>query len=95
MNKLDRIKLQIKPILIKNNVSQLSVFGSFARGEEKKNSDIDVLVSFVGEKSLMDLIGLKFDLEKELKREIDIGTYDAINPLLKKSIKKDEIKIYG
>jgi hypothetical protein len=95
MNKLDRIKLRIKPILIKNNVSRLSIFGSFARGEEKKNSDIDMLVKFTGQKSLMDLMDLKFDLEKELKIDVDIATYDSINPLLEKIIKKDEIKIYG
>jgi hypothetical protein len=73
----------------------LSIFGSFARGEEKKNSDIDMLVKFTGQKSLMDLMDLKFDLEKELKIDVDIATYDSINPLLEKIIKKDEIKIYG
>jgi uncharacterized protein len=95
MKKLDKIKLQIRPILIKNNVSRLSVFGSYARGNENKKSDLDLLVSFDQEKSLMDFIGLKIELEKKLKLNIDLLTYDSISPFLKENIKKDEILIYG
>ena len=95
MKRFDKIKSQIKPIKIKNNVSRLSVFGSFAMGQQNKNSDIDVLVKFNKEKSLIDFIGLKLELEKEFKRDVDLLTYEAINPLLKESIQKDEIVIYG
>lgn len=92
---LNKLKTEIKPILIKNNVSRLSVFGSFARGEQNKNSDIDILVKFNKEKSLLDLIGLKYELQEKLQREVDVLTYDSINPLLRDIIQKDEILVYG
>jgi predicted nucleotidyltransferase len=43
----------------------------------------------------MDLIGLKIELQERLGRDVDVLTYDSINPLLAKSIKSDEVKIYG
>ena len=44
MKKITEIKAKILPILKKNDVVRASIFGSFARGEEKKRSDIDMLV---------------------------------------------------
>ena len=46
-------------ILRKNGVVKAGIFGSYARGEAKKNSDIDILIKFKGSKSLFDLSGLK------------------------------------
>jgi predicted nucleotidyltransferase len=40
-------------------------------------------VEFEGEKSLLDLAGLKVELEELLKRRVDVLTYDSLHPLLK------------
>ncbi len=81
------------PILKRNDVVKAGIFGSYARGEQKKNSDLDMLIQFKGNKNLFDLVGLKLDLEKNLKKKVDVLTYKSINPLLKKYILNDEVRI--
>ena len=80
-------------ILKHNGVSNASIFGSFARGEMKKNSDIDLLIKFKGSKSLLDLAGLKLILEDSLGRKVDLLTYNSLHPLLKDRILREQEKI--
>jgi predicted nucleotidyltransferase len=95
MKKVDiENKDKLDKIFKEYGVKKAAVFGSIARGEAKKSSDIDILVEFIGEKSLLDLVGLKFALEKILKRKVDITTYNALHPLLRDSILKDQILIF-
>ncbi|MBI4171115.1 MAG: nucleotidyltransferase family protein [Candidatus Aenigmarchaeota archaeon] len=84
----------IIPILKEYDVKKAGIFGSVARGEAKKNSDIDLLIEFSGRKSLLDLVGLKLDLEERLKKRVDIAEYGALHPLLKERILKEEVRIY-
>lgn len=88
-------KKEITPILRRRGVAKAAFFGSFARGEAKKTSDIDLLVGFKGDKSLLDMVGLRFELEKKLGKKVDLLTYGAIHPRLKKYILKDQKLIYG
>src|SRR3989338_8359463 len=67
---LERIKRISIPILKKNGVVKAGIFGSYARGEAKKNSDIDLLIKFKGRKSLLDLSGLKIELESKLTKKV-------------------------
>lgn len=90
MKKIKKIKNKIMPILNRHSVKKAAIFGSFARGEEKKTSDIDILVKLPGEKSLLDLIGLKLDLEDILNKKVDVLTYDSIHPLLKNIILNEQ-----
>jgi len=95
MNKeIEKIKKKIIPTLKKNKVVRAGIFGSYARGENRKNSDVDILVEIKTRPfSLFDLVSLEFELEKILKRKVDLLTYKGINPLLKKYILPDEVKI--
>lgn len=93
--KIATVISQITPILRKYKVKKASIFGSFARGEEKKNSDLDILVELGEIGGLLALAGLKRELEKVSKRRVDLLTYRAIHPPIKQYIKKDEIKVYG
>jgi hypothetical protein len=92
INAKNRAKLNA--IFKEYGVKKAAVFGSYARGEQKKRSDIDLLVEFGGEKSLLDLVGLGFDLERIFKKKVDINTYNALHPLLRDSILKDQVLIY-
>ena len=92
-SRIERIKSRIVPVLKKNEVARAGIFGSFARGEEKKGSDIDILIEFKGRKSLLDLAGIEMKLEKALKNKVDLLTYKSINPLLKRRILKEEVRI--
>ena len=89
------LKKKIIPILKRNNVVKAGIFGSFARGEAKKGSDIDILIEVKAKKfSLLDLIRLEMELEKKLRRKVDLLTYKSIHPLLKNRIFSEEVRIY-
>ena len=88
------IKNKIVRVLKRQGVIKAAIFGSFARGEARKNSDIDLLVKFKNEKSLLDLVRLKFELEKKTGKKMDILTYNSIHPLLRDIILKEQKIIY-
>ena len=91
---LQKIKEKITPILKKHGVSYCAVFGSFARGEERGDSDIDLLVRFTEPLGLFDFVGLEMELSDILGRKVDLVTEKAIHPLLKENIYKDLQEIY-
>ena len=88
---IKKIKTKILPVLKKEGIKKAGIFGSYATGEQKKNSDIDILVEFDG--SLLDLIGMEIELKKILKKKVDMLTYRSINPLLKRRILNEEVRI--
>jgi predicted nucleotidyltransferase len=80
--------------LKKFDPQKVGIFGSFARGDNKKGSDIDILVEFKKIPSLLALIKLENDLSEILGTKVDIVTTGALkNKRIKKSIKKDLISI--
>lgn len=87
------LKRVIIPILNKHGVAKAGLFGSYARGTSNEGSDVDVLIRFKGRKTLLDLIGLKQELEDRLNKKVDVLTYRSIHPLLKKRILKEEVRI--
>ena len=88
---IEKIKKKIVPILKKNGVKRAGIFGSYARGEQTKDSDVDILIEF--DWSLLTLVGIGMKLEKKLKKKVDLITYRGINPHLKKYILADEVRI--
>ena len=88
--KLEEIKEKTIPLLRSYGVKRAALFGSFVRREEREDSDIDILVEFEGEKSLLDLAGLKIELEELLGRKVDVLTYNSLHPLLKDIILKEQ-----
>ncbi len=94
MNKeIKKIKPKIVNVLKKHNVARAGIFGSYARGEQKKNSDIDILIDIKNNISLLGFIGIKLNLEKALKRKVDLVEYKSIKPLIRETILKEEIQI--
>lgn len=87
------IKNKVLPILKQAGVKKSSIFGSYVRGDQTKSSDVDILIEPPKKMSLFGLAGLKLDLEETLGKEVDIITYNSINPLLKEYILKDQIRI--
>lgn len=81
-------KLHTKTLRIakKYGAKNIRIFGSFARGEQTKRSDIDLLVRMPKGSSLFDIAGLKIDLEKALKKKVDIVQDHCIKPALRSRI---------
>jgi len=91
---IEKIKLKIEGLLKEYGVVRAGIFGSYARGEEKKASDIDILVEIKNpEMSLLDFIKLKHKIEELLKIKVDLVEYDAVKPLVKERIFNEEVKI--
>ena len=86
-------KKELIKILKKNDVEKAGLFGSYARGDAREDSDIDILIKFRGRKSLLDLAGLKIELEEKLIKKVDVITYDSIHPLIKENILKEQVRV--
>ena len=84
----------LKPILRERyQVKTIGFFGSYARGEQKPKSDIDVLVEFVEGNTvdLFDFIALEDFLTQQLGVKVDLATKKALKPLIKEQILKETI----
>ena len=90
---INDIKKKIISTLKKNHVIKAGIFGSYARGEQKKKSDVDILVKINKKASLFDVIALKLELEKVIGKGVDLGEYESIKSIIKKDILKEEVRI--
>lgn len=90
---LEEIKSRVLPILKQAGVTRSSLFGSCVRGEQKENSDIDILVDFPRGKGLFEFAGLQFKLEDALEKKVDLVEYESLHPLLRDRILAEQIQI--
>lgn len=89
-HQIDEIKKMLIKVLREHGVKKAAFFGSIVRGEATERSDIDLLVEFEGRKSLLDLAGLKLELQELLKKKVDVVTYKSLHPLLKEKILSEQ-----
>lgn len=90
---LNKLKPIIVRILKKNGVTKAGIFGSYARREQKKKSDIDILVKTKKSMSLLGFSHIKTELEDALGRKVDLVEYSTIKPLIKEQILNEEIRV--
>ncbi len=77
----------------KYGILAIGIFGSTARNEDRKDSDVDVVIR-LEEPELFTLVGIKQDLEAKFKKSVDIVAYrDKMNRFLKEKIDKDAIYV--
>jgi len=89
---LNKIIPKIRKILKQNKIKRAGIFGSYARGKPKKDSDIDILVELpqgVG----FGFVKIETELEKKLGKKVDLVSYKGISPYLKDRILSQEIRI--
>ena len=72
-------KNQIIELAAKYGASNVRLFGSVCRGDEREDSDVDLLVDMQESRNLFDLIGLQQDLEKMLGKKVDVITPNGIH----------------
>jgi predicted nucleotidyltransferase len=79
----------------KYKVSEIGIFGSFVRGDQKKRSDLDILVEFDEENipSLLKLIEMERYLQRLLRKKVDLVMKSSIRPELKDIILKEVVYI--
>ena len=92
MNAIEILKKNENSIKKKYGVKKIGVFGSFARGEGKEGSDVDILVDLKnGCKTFDNYMELKFFLEDLFSRNIDLVTMEALRPQLKDNILQEVV----
>ncbi|MBI3626781.1 nucleotidyltransferase family protein [Candidatus Uhrbacteria bacterium] len=89
-----QILKKARPVFRQFGVKQAGIFGSYARGEQHRSSDIDILVSFEEPAGLFEFIRFKNELQKKLGKKLDVVTYKSLSPLLKNRILSEEVRLY-
>ncbi|WP_308219142.1 nucleotidyltransferase family protein [Methanoplanus endosymbiosus] len=81
-------------IFQKFGVLRIGIFGSYVRGTDTPDSDVDVFVEFrEGEKTFDNYMELKFYLESLFKRNVDLVTYDGLNPHIRDDVMSEVIYV--
>ena len=98
MDRFAELSSKVTPLL-QPYVRRISVFGSYARGEATKESDIDLLVELKPSEArpvlgLFEFIRLEEALEQELGREVDLVTEEGLNPRRRPHLERDMVLLY-
>ncbi|MFA5271020.1 MAG: nucleotidyltransferase family protein [Candidatus Omnitrophota bacterium] len=94
-NNIKRIKTIIadnrKALERDYKVKRIGLFGSYAKGYPRKNSDIDILVDFYEVPDMFKFIALEFFLKKMLGKKVDLVTRKALKPFIKNDILRETV----
>ncbi len=69
------------------------IFGSYVRGEQKEDSDLDVLVEFEKDANLLDLTGLADFLEEKLNIKVDVVPESALREEIRSTVLKEKVAV--
>ena len=90
---INELREKLLPVVKKYGVKKVGLFGSYAKGLAKEDSDIDLLVEIDSEISLLDFVGLKLEIEDVLGINVDLVEYSSIKPRLKDKIINEQLVI--
>ena len=95
MSELDKIKKTLKQNkrLLRRDfkIKQLGIFGSYVRGEQKRNSDVDILVEFSETPGLFDFMKIENNLGALLKKRVDLVMKGALKPAIGKHVIREVV----
>ena len=92
--RLGEIRDKILPVLLQVGVTQVALFGSIVRGEEKPESDIDILVAFREPIGLFALVGLRQELSEKLGRPADLVTEGFLSRYILPYVEQEKVNLY-
>lgn len=90
---LQQKREEILNLAAQHGASNVRIFGSVARGEEREDSDIDFLVDMDSDRTLLDRIGLIQDLEDLLGRKVDVATFKGLREYFRERIMSQVIPL--
>lgn len=84
---------EILRLAIVHGAKNVRIFGSVARGDARPDSDIDILIDLEPDRSLLDRIGLKYDLEDLLGCKVDVVTEKALHTYIREKVLKQAVTL--
>ena len=87
----DEQKSIITEKLKRENATSIVVFGSYARGDANRDSDVDILANFEDEKTLIDMNRIERELSEILGMKVDLVTENSISPHISRKISEKEV----
>lgn len=92
---INQIKDVVVPIAREFGVERVYLFGSYARGEQNVDSDIDLKIETGNHPlGLFRIAGLEMEIEKNLGKKVDVVTEGGLFEQVKSNIEKDQVLLY-
>jgi len=82
------LRMHKEELKSKHKIKSIKIFGSYARGEQKETSDIDIIVEFEEYPTLVEFIRIQEELESLLGIKVDLLTEGSISPFIRPFIKE-------
>jgi predicted nucleotidyltransferase len=86
-------RAEILDLAKRHGAKNVRLFGSLARGEGNEESDLDLLVTLAEGRSLLDLVGLKQDVEDLIHRPVDVVSERALSPYLRERVLSEAVPL--
>jgi uncharacterized protein len=90
---LEEKREEILCLAAKHGASNVRIFGSVVRGEDRPDSDVDFLVELEADRSLLDRVALIQDLEDLLGRKVDVATVKGLRDVWRDRILKEAVPL--
>jgi len=93
----EKITGKLIDVFKRNDISYAGIFGSYAKNQSNSKSDIDLLIEFKpkNNKTLFDMVDIQDELEKILKKNVDLVTKNSLNKYLKDEVLRTTKILYG
>ena len=92
---IKQIKELTLPVFRKHNIKEVYLFGSYSRGEARKESDVDLFCEGGDIESLLDHVRVQRELKEALGKDVDLITFgSSMNTTFKNELDKDKIKLW-
>ena len=93
---IQTVLLELKPLLQKQyRVTTLGIFGSYARHEQRWDSDVDILIDYVQAPSLVKVVQLRDDLSERLGLKVDVVTMNGLRADIKDQVLSDVVYLWN
>jgi predicted nucleotidyltransferase len=83
----------IRQIAVRHGVRDVRVFGSYARGEQRPGSDLDLLIHLDKDRGYSDLLAFCEEAEKALGRRVDVVTDDGLSPFIRDQVLAEAVPL--
>ncbi len=84
------IKTKIKEKLEREHAESIAIFGSYTKGKEEPESDIDILTEFSDSKSLFDIVRIERELSENIGIKVDLVTRNSLSPYIRDRVEREK-----